>query len=58
MDSRIHRQAWAQVQAKIGCVAGASGCSLDVQTEPYHPAYFLINGRSMPDVMDPNFAWS
>ena len=32
------------------------GCSLDVQTEPYHPAYFLINGRSMPDLMDPNFA--
>jgi len=32
------------------------GCSLDVQTEPYHPAYFLINGRSMPDLMDPNYA--
>jgi len=28
----------------------------DVQTEPYHPAYFLINGRSMPDLMDPNYA--
>ena len=56
MDSRIHRQALAQVQAKMGCTAGANGCSLDVQTEPYHPAYFLINGRSMPDVMDPNYA--
>src|ERR1700751_2093262 len=22
------------------------GCSLDVQTEPYHPTYFLIKGRS------------
>jgi hypothetical protein len=32
------------------------GCNLDVQTEPYHPAYFLINGRSMPDLMDPNYA--
>jgi hypothetical protein len=56
MDHRIHRQAEAEVTAKIGCTAGMPGCSLDVQTEPYHPAYFLINGRSMPDVMDPNYA--
>jgi FtsP/CotA-like multicopper oxidase with cupredoxin domain len=56
MDTRIHRQAQAQVAARFGCTAGAAGCSLDVQTEPYHPAYFLINGRSMPDLMDPNFA--
>ena len=56
MDSRIHKQAEAQVLAKSGCAAGTMGCSLDVQTEPYHPAYFLINGRSMPDLMDPNYA--
>jgi FtsP/CotA-like multicopper oxidase with cupredoxin domain len=56
MDTRIHRQALAQVTAAFGCTAGAVGCSLNVQTEPYHPAYFLINGRSMPDLMDPNFA--
>ena len=56
MDSRIHKQAEAQVQARLGCKAGAMGCSLDVQTEPYHPSYFLINGRSMPDLMDPNYA--
>jgi Multicopper oxidase len=56
MDTRIHRQALAQVQAKTGCTAGTIGCSLDVQTEPYHPAFFLINGRSMPDDMDPNYA--
>ncbi len=56
MDPRIHQEALAQVQAKIGCSAGMPGCSLDVQTEPYHPAYFLINGRSMPDLMDPNYA--
>jgi len=55
MDTNIHRQALAQVTAKAGCVAGASGCSLEVSTEPYHPAYFLINGRSMPDLMDANF---
>ena len=56
MDPRIHKQAYAQVQATLGCTAGAMGCSLNVQTEPYHPAYFLINGRSMPDLMDPNYA--
>src|ERR1700733_15205036 len=56
MDARIHREALAQVTALTGCTAGVAGCSLNVQTEPYHPAYFLINGRSMPDLMDPNFA--
>ncbi len=56
MDHRIHLQAEAEVTAKQGCTAGSPGCSLDVQTEPYHPAYFLINGRSMPDLMDPNYA--
>ncbi len=56
MDFRIHRQAEAQALAKAGCTAGTQGCSLDVQTEPYHPSFFLINGRSMPDLMDPNYA--
>jgi FtsP/CotA-like multicopper oxidase with cupredoxin domain len=56
MDPRIHKEALAQATALATCTAGAAGCSLDVQTEPYHPAYFLINGRSMPDLMDPNYA--
>jgi FtsP/CotA-like multicopper oxidase with cupredoxin domain len=56
MDPNIHNQAAAQVAAKAGCTAGAAGCSLVVATEPYHPAYFMINGRSMPDDMDPNYA--
>ena len=34
----------------------APDCSSRLPTEPYHPAYFLINGRSMPDDMDPNYA--
>ncbi|HEY0745100.1 MAG TPA: multicopper oxidase domain-containing protein [Steroidobacteraceae bacterium] len=55
MDSNIHRQALAQVTAKTGCVAGSPGCTLQVPTEPYRPSYFLINGRSMPDDMDPNY---
>ena len=56
MDPRVHSQALAQVTAKTGCAAGAAGCSLEVPTEPYHPSYFMINGRSMPDDMDPNYA--
>jgi hypothetical protein len=56
MDTNIHRTALAQVTALGSCTAGAAGCSLEVPTEPYHPAYFLINGRSMPDLMDANFA--
>jgi multicopper oxidase len=56
MDPRIHNAALAQVIATTNCTAGATGCSLNVPTEPYHPAYFIINGRSMPDLMDPNFA--
>ena len=61
MDPRIHTQAEAQVldpNRIAACKAGptAPGCSLAVATEPYHPAYFMINGRSMPDDMDPNYA--
>src|SRR5207237_7420049 len=56
MDPNIHNLALAQVTARTGCTAGAARCSLNVPTEPYRPAYFLINGRSMPDDMDPNYA--
>ena len=48
MDPNIHSQALAQVAANV--------TTLQVPTEPYHPAYFLINGRSMPDDMDSNYA--
>jgi len=48
IDPNIHKQAETQVLAGAG--------SLNVATEPYHPAYFMINGRSMPDDMDPNYA--
>jgi FtsP/CotA-like multicopper oxidase with cupredoxin domain len=56
MDTNIHRQALAQVTAKGGCLASDMACKLEVPTEPYHPAYFVINGRSMPDDMDANYA--
>jgi FtsP/CotA-like multicopper oxidase with cupredoxin domain len=49
MDPRIHRQ--AEEQAGRDC----TDC-MNVATEPYHPAFFMINGRSMPDLMDPNYA--
>ena len=55
MDPNIHKTALAQVTALSTCTAGSPGCSLNVPTEPYHPAYFLINGRSMPDLMDANY---
>jgi FtsP/CotA-like multicopper oxidase with cupredoxin domain len=59
MDQAIHRQAEVQVLAAnctpVGNVLPAT-CRLEVPTEPYHPTYFLINGRSMPDDMDPNYA--
>jgi FtsP/CotA-like multicopper oxidase with cupredoxin domain len=62
MDPDIHNQALAQVSDPVRiakCATGTTtpGCSLEVPTEPYHPAYFLINGRSMPDDMDPNYAF-
>ena len=57
MDPNIHKQAETQVAATAAaCTAKGPGCGLNVPTEPYHPAYFMINGRSMPDDMDPNYA--
>jgi len=62
IDPKIHRQAEEQVAAIAACVppdpaSGLSPCpkTLNVVTENYHPAYFMINGRSMPDDMDANY---
>jgi Multicopper oxidase len=52
LDPAIHQQ--AENQKNVECLQ-PTGCMV-VATEPYVPAYFLINGRSMPDVMDPEFA--
>jgi FtsP/CotA-like multicopper oxidase with cupredoxin domain len=52
IDPRIHEQAAAQ--AGISCTS-PTGC-MAVETEPYHAVYFLINGRSFPDDVDPNYA--
>jgi hypothetical protein len=62
LDPRIHRQAEQQVQAIANCPAANPTPSLPcptrlaVSVEPYHPTYFLINGRSMPDDMDADYA--
>lgn len=52
LDPRIHSQ--AQEQAGLAC-SSSTGC-MAIDTEPYHAVYFLINGRSMPDIADPNYA--
>jgi FtsP/CotA-like multicopper oxidase with cupredoxin domain len=54
MDDNIHQQAEAQVLADNGKCTKATGC-LVIATEPYLPDYYMINGRSMPDDMDPNY---
>jgi FtsP/CotA-like multicopper oxidase with cupredoxin domain len=59
MDPRIHQQAYDQVTQIAGCATGGQftcPTALDIVTEPYHPNYFMINGRSMPDDMDTNYA--
>jgi FtsP/CotA-like multicopper oxidase with cupredoxin domain len=59
IDPRIHRQAEEQLAIINSCVPTAGllcPTALSVATEPYLPAYFMVNGRSMPDLMDPNYA--
>ena len=69
IDPRIHQQVEKQVNYIKKCVATtsvnptpaipcptAANAKLAVATEPYHPSYYLINGRSMPDDMDPDYA--
>jgi FtsP/CotA-like multicopper oxidase with cupredoxin domain len=62
MDPRIHRQVEEQLATIASCAPPATSAdppcptSLNVATEPYVRAYFMINGRSMPDLMDPNYA--
>jgi FtsP/CotA-like multicopper oxidase with cupredoxin domain len=48
MDGNIH-------QAVENCVSTTGCTQLNVVTDPYHPNYFLINGRSFPDDGDPNY---
>ena len=58
IDPRIHRQVEEQLAAIGSCVPSqtvACPTSLNVATEPYVPAFFMVNGRSMPDLMDASY---
>ena len=48
LSLKIHQQVEQQVLSNAN--------HLMVKIEPYHPEYFLVNGRSMPDDMDANYA--
>ena len=61
MDPKIHKQVEDQLKLIASCPTNTAlqfSCptALNVVTEPYHPNYFMINGRSMPDNMDANYA--
>jgi FtsP/CotA-like multicopper oxidase with cupredoxin domain len=65
IDPAIHAAAEAQIKAIAACPPGTTNtvtgvpcpaATLAVPTEPYHPRYYLINGRSMPDNMDADYA--
>jgi FtsP/CotA-like multicopper oxidase with cupredoxin domain len=52
IDPKIHLAAEQVALCTGTCPSSMSG----IVTEPYHPAYFMINGRSMPDDMDGVYA--
>jgi FtsP/CotA-like multicopper oxidase with cupredoxin domain len=53
INSRVHREAQVLVEA---CGLEADCPPMNVNMEPYRPNYFLVNGRSMPDLMDTPYA--
>ncbi len=52
IDPKIHRAA----EEIANCTGTCPPSMSTVVTELYKPAYFMINGRSMPDNMDPVYA--
>ena len=56
----VHEGALAQVNAcKAALTAGATSCApISVPTEPYRPDFFLVNGRSLPDDLEPSYIQS
>lgn len=52
INSLVHDEVLKQVQ---GC-ATAPCPEIKVTMEPYRPNYYLINGRSMPDLMDTSYS--
>jgi FtsP/CotA-like multicopper oxidase with cupredoxin domain len=56
IDPKIHRAAEEIAKCTAGPGISCPSNMNAVETEPYKPAYFMINGRSMPDNMDPHYA--
>ncbi len=56
MNSDIHQQVENQVLACAALPVGQACPAITAPMDPYHPNYFLINGRSMPDDMDAPYA--
>jgi hypothetical protein len=48
ISSVIHEQ----VESQLATCSAVNCPALTVATDPYRPNYYLINGRSMPDLMD------
>lgn len=53
IDVRINNEVEIQANA---CASGTGPCTLNVSTEPFQPQYFMINGRSLPDDLDSQYA--
>ena len=52
LNSKVHGAVFAQMQA-----CPTAPCpQVSALMEPYRPNYFLVNGRSMPDLMDAPYA--
>jgi len=56
IDPGIHRAAEEIANCVVAPGTTCPGNMNTVATEPYVPAYYMVNGRSMPDLMDPNYA--
>lgn len=56
MKSVVHSEVLAQVQACPNATTSTPCPQIAAPLEPYQPNYFLINGRSMPDLMDTPYA--
>jgi FtsP/CotA-like multicopper oxidase with cupredoxin domain len=63
IEPEIHAQVQTQISAIAACAGGNNPTGqpcptalLNIVTEPWKPRYYLINGRSMPDDMDADYA--
>jgi hypothetical protein len=50
--SEISSDIHDQVKQQVDACGASNACPLNVVLEPYRANYYLVNGRSMPDLMD------